>query len=323
MNPAAKPDTECACCPGNRDTDCCECCYVRQNQVCYSICLPVTCVVWFVLALVLSSAGEYLLSGLLIMIAWPITIALTIAACCCLCFCRVKRDEEAPKPTVRNVQYVQQQAVAQPTVQYVQPVPQQYAPQRYQPVSHAVVVQPQQYQQQPQQQYYAQPPPPPQPAPPPPPQYVAAEATVVEAAPEGASVIAMEPAGEAQFASSWDAAGLVAALRAAPAGHKASAVISHCMRHTEQPLPSDLGLVFDSLATATDAVEVADALAKNVDLTAEAAAAAVNSAPSLARGDVANRFASILSGAAKAQLVASVPGLSPRAPSKGGGFEYF
>ena len=86
---------------------------------------------------------------------------------------------------------------------------------------------------------------------------------------------------------------------------------------------SDLGLVFDSLATATDAVEVADALAKNVDLTAEAAAAAVNAAPSLARGDVANRFASILSGAAKAQLVASVPGLSPRAPSKGGGFEYF
>ena len=42
MNPAAKPDTECACCPGNRDTDCCECCYVRQNQVCYSICLPVS-----------------------------------------------------------------------------------------------------------------------------------------------------------------------------------------------------------------------------------------------------------------------------------------
>ena len=316
MNPAAKPDTECACCPGNRDTDCCECCYVRQNQVCYSICLPVTCVVWFVLALVLSSAGEYLLSGLIIMIAWPVTIALTIAACCCLCFCRVKRDEQPPKPTVRNVQYVQQQAVAQPTVQYVQPMPQQYAPQRYQPVSHAVVVQPQQYQPQP-------PPPPivrmPQPAPPPPPQYVAAEATVLEAAPEGANVIAMEP----EFASSWDAAGLVAALRAAPPGHKAPAVISHCMRHMEQPLPSDLGLVFDSLATATDAVEVADALAKNVDLTAEAAAAAVNAAPSLARADVANRFASILSGAAKAQLVASVPGLSPRAPSKGGGFEYF
>ena len=41
------------------------------------------------------------------------------------------------------------------------------------------------------------------------------------------------------------------------------------------------------------------------------------------RADVANKFASILSGAAKAQLVASVPGLSPRAPSKGGGFEYF
>ena len=78
-----------------------------------------------------------------------------------------------------------------------------------------------------------------------------------------------------------------------------------------------------SLATATEAVEVADALAKNVDLTAEAAAAAVNAAPSLARGDVANRFASILSGGQRAQLVASVPGLSPRAPSKGGGFEYF
>ena len=232
MNPAAKPDTECACCPGNRDTDCCECCYVRQNQVCYSICLPVTCVVWFVLALVLSSAGEYLLSGLLIMIAWPITIALTIAACCCLCFCRVKRDEQPPKPTVRNVQYVQQQAVAQPTVQYVQPMPQQYAPQRYQPVSHAVVLQPQQYQPQP-------PPPPvvrmPQPAPPPPPQYVAAEATVVEAAPEGANVIEMEPVAVWRGASGWDAAGLVAALRAAPPGHKAPAVISHCMRHTEQP----------------------------------------------------------------------------------------
>ena len=316
MNPAAKPDTECACCPGNRDTDCCECCYVRQNQICYSIALPVSCVVWFVLIFLIRDA---LVVGLIVLIAWPVTIALTIAACCCLCFCRVKRDEEAPKPTVRNVQYVQQQAVAQPTVQYVQPVPQQYAPQRYQPVSHAVVVQPQQYQQQPQQQYYAQPPPPPQPAPPPPPQYVAAEATVVEAAPEGASVIAMEP----EFASSWDAAGLVAALRAAPPGHKAPTVISHCMRHMEQPLPSDLGLVFDSLATATDAVEVADALAKNVDLTAEAAAAAVNSAPTLARADVANKFSSILSGAAKAQLVASVPGLSPRAPSKGGGFEYF
>jgi hypothetical protein len=320
MNPAAKPDTECACCPGNRDTDCCDCCYVRQNQICYSICLPISCVVWFALFMILGSANQFLLAGLIMMIAWPVTIALTIAACCCLCFCRMKREEQAPKPTVRNVQYVQQQRpVAQPTAQYVQPMPQQYAPQRYQPVSHAVVVQPQQYQQQPQQQYYAQPPPPPQPAPPPPPQYVAAEATVLEAAPEGANVIAMEP----EFASSWDAAGLVAALRAAPPGHKAPAVISHCMRHTEQPLPSDLGLVFDSLATATDAVEVADALAKNVDLTAEAAAAAVNAAPSLARGDVANRFASILSGAVKAQLVASVPGLSPRAPSKGGGFEYF
>jgi hypothetical protein len=319
MNPTAKPDTECACCPGNRDTDCCDCCYVRQNQICYSIALPISCVVWI---LIFAFCNSGLIQVLIFIIAWPVTIALTIAACCCLCFCRVKRDEQPPKPTVRNVQYVQQQAVAQPTVQYVQPMPQQYAPQRYQPVSHAVV-QPQQYQQQPQQQYYAQPPPPPQPAPPPPPQYVAAEATVVEAAPEGASVIAMEPAGEAQFASSWDAAGLVAALRAAPPGHKAPAVISHCMRHMEQPLPSDLGLVFDSLALATDAVEVADALAKNVDLTAEAAAAAVNAAPSLARQDVANKFASILSGAAKAQLVASVPGLSPRAPSKGGGFEYF
>ena len=243
MNPTAKPDTECACCPGNRDTDCCDCCYVRQNQICYSICLPISCVVWFALFMILGSANQFLLAGLIMMIAWPVTIALTIAACCCLCFCRMKRDEQAPKPTIRNAQYVQQQAVAQPTVQYVQPMPQQYAPQRYQPVSHAVVVQPQQYQPQP-------PPPPivrmPQPAPPPPPpQYVAAEATVVEAAPEGASVIAMEP----EFASSWDAAGLVAALRAAPPGHKAPAVISHCMRHTEQPLPGDLALVFDSLAT--------------------------------------------------------------------------
>ena len=274
------------------------------------------CVVWIRLFIFLGSAVNFSVGAILIyFIAGPVTIVTSITACCCLCFCRMKRDEQAPKPTVRNVQYVQQQRpVAQPTVQYVQPMPQQYAPQRYQPVSHAVVVQPQQYQQQPQ-------PPPivrmPQPAPPPPPQYVAAEATVVEAAPEGANVIAMEP----EFASSWDAAGLVAALRAAPPGHKAPAVISHCMRHTEQPLPSDLALVFDSLATATDAVEVADALAKNVDLTAEAAAAAVNAAPSLARADVANRFASILSGAAKAQLVASVPGLSPRAPSKGGGFE--
>ena len=156
MNPAAKPDTECACCPGNRDTDCCDCCYVRQNQICYSICLPISCVVWFALFMILGSANQFLLAGLIMMIAWPVTIALTIAACCCLCFCRMKREEQAPKPTVRNVQYVQQQRpVAQPTAQYVQPMPQQYAPQRYQPVSHAVVVQPQQYQQQPQQQYYA------------------------------------------------------------------------------------------------------------------------------------------------------------------------
>ena len=312
MNPSAKPDSECGCCPGNSQTDCCDCCYVRQNHVCFSICLPILCVVWIILFVVF--AIVYFPVGMILIfyIAGPVTIALSITACCCLCFCQKRQDEQAPKPTVRNVQYVQQQRpVAQPTVQYVQPMPQQYAPQRYQPVSHAVVVQPKQYQQQPQQQYYAQPPPPPQ--------YVAAEATVLEAAPEGANVIAMEP----EFASSWDAAGLVAALRAAPPGHKAPAVISHCMRHMEQPLPSDLGLVFDSLATATDAVEVADALAKNVDLTAEAAAAAVNAAPSLARADVANRFASILSGAAKAQLVASVPGLSPRAPSKGGGFEYF
>ena len=319
MNPSAKPDMECGCCPDGCD-ECCDCCFVRQNHIFFSICLPILCVVWIVLFVVF--AAVYFPVGMILIfyIAGPVTIVTSITACCCLCFCQKRQDEQAPKPTVRNVQYVQQQRpVAQPTAQYVQPMPQQYAPQRYQPVSHAVVVQPQQYQQQPQQQYYAQPPPPPQPAPPPPPQYVAAEATVVEAAPEGANVIAMEP----EFASSWDAAGLVAALRAAPPGHKASAVISHCMRHTEQPLPSDLGLVFDSLATATDAVEVADALAKNVDLTAEAAAAAVNAAPSLARQDVANRFASILSGAAKAQLVASVPGLSPRAPSKGGGFEYF
>ena len=319
MNPSAKPDMECGCCPDGCD-ECCDCCFVRQNHIFFSICLPILCVVWIVLFVVF--AAVYFPVGMILIfyIAGPVTIVTSIAACCCLCFCRKRQDEQAPKPTVRNVQYVQQQRpVAQPTVQYVQPMPQQYAPQRYQPVSHAVVVQPQQYQQQPQQQYYAQPPPPPQPAPPPPPQYVAAEATVLEAAPEGASVIAMEP----EFASSWDAAGLVAALRAAPPGHKAPTVISHCMRHMEQPLPSDLGLVFDSLATATDAVEVADALAKNVDLTAEAAAAAVNSAPTLARADVANKFSSILSGAAKAQLVASVPGLSPRAPSKGGGFEYF
>ena len=319
MNPSAKPDMECGCCPGGCD-ECCDCCFVRQNHIFFSICLPILCVVWIVLFVVF--AAVYFPVGMILIfyIAGPVTIVTSITACCCLCFCQKRQDEQAPKPTVRNVQYVQQQRpVAQPTVQYVQPMPQQYAPQRYQPVSHAVVVQPQQYQQQPQQQYYAQPPPPPQPAPPPPPQYVAAEATVLEAAPEGANVIAMEP----EFASSWDAAGLVAALRAAPPGHKAPAVISHCMRHMEQPLPSDLALVFDSLATATDAVEVADALAKNVDLTAEAAAAAVNAAPSLARQDVANRFASILSGAAKAQLVASVPGLSPRAPSKGGGFEYF
>ena len=319
MNPSAKPDSECGCCPGNSQTDCCDCCYVRQNHICFSICLPILCVVWIVLFVIFIMASFYLGAVLILYIAGPVTIVTSITACCCLCFCQPRQDEQPPKPTVRNVQYVQQQAVAQPTVQYVQPMPQQYAPQRYQPVSHAVVVQPQQYQPQPQQQYYAQPPPPPQPAPPPPPQYVAAEATVVEAAPEGASVIAMEP----EFVSSWDAAGLVAALRAAPPGHKAPTVISHCMRHMEQPLPSDLGLVFDSLATATDAVEVADALAKNVDLTAEAAAAAVNSAPTLARADVANKFSSILSGAAKAQLVASVPGLSPRAPSKGGGFKYF
>ena len=146
---------------------------------------------------------------------------------------------------------------------------------------------------------------------------------MVEAAPEGANVIEMEPVAVWRGTSGWDAAALVTALRAAPSSHKAPAVNSHCMRHKEQPLPGDLALVFDSLALATEAVEVADALAKNVDLTGEAAAAAVNAAPSLARADVANCFASILSGAAKAQLVASVPGLSPRAPSKGGGFEYF
>ena len=49
MNPTAKPDTECACCPGNRDTDCCDCCYVRQNQICYSIALPISCVVWILI----------------------------------------------------------------------------------------------------------------------------------------------------------------------------------------------------------------------------------------------------------------------------------
>ena len=80
---------------------------------------------------------------LIFYIAGPVTIVTSIAACCCLCFCRKRQDEQAPKPTVRNVQYVQQQRpVAQPTVHYVQPTPQQYAPQRYQPVSHAVVVQP-------------------------------------------------------------------------------------------------------------------------------------------------------------------------------------
>ena len=322
MNPSAKPDMECGCCPGGCD-ECCDCCFVRQNHIFFSICLPILCVVWIVLFVVF--AAVYFPVGMILIfyIAGPVTIVTSITACCCLCFCQKRQDEQAPKPTVRSVQYVQQQRpVAQPTVQYVQPMPQQYAPQRYQPVSHAVVVQPQQYQPQP-------PPPPivrmPQPAPPPPPQYVAAEATVVEAAPEGANVIEMAPVAVWQGKSGWDAAGLVAALRAAPPGHKAPAVISHCMRHTDQPqpLPGDLALVFDSLALATDAVEVADALAKNVDLTAEAAAAAVNSAPSLARADVANKFASILSGAAKAQLVASVPGLSPRAPSKGGGFEYF
>ena len=156
MNPSAKPDSECGCCPGNSQTDCCDCCYVRQNHVCFSICLPILCVVWIILFVVF--AIVYFPVGMILIfyIAGPVTIVGSITACCCLCFCRMKRDEQTPKPTVRNVQYVQQQRpVAQPTVQYVQPMPQQYAPQRYQPVSHAVVVQPQQYQQQPQQQYYA------------------------------------------------------------------------------------------------------------------------------------------------------------------------
>ena len=232
MNPSAKPDMECGCCPGGCD-ECCDCCFVRQNHIFFSICLPILCVVWIVLFVVF--AAVYFPVGMILIfyIAGPVTIVTSITACCCLCFCQKRQDEQAPKPTVRSVQYVQQQRpVAQPTVQYVQPMPQQYAPQRYQPVSHAVVVQPQQYQPQP-------PPPPivrmPQPAPPPPPQYVAAEATVVEAAPEGANVIEMEPVAVWRGASGWDAAGLVAALRAAPPGHKAPAVISHCMRHTEQP----------------------------------------------------------------------------------------
>ena len=235
------------------------------------------------------------------------------------------------------VQYVQQQP---PAHQYVQPVPQ-----RYVPVSHAVV-QPQQYQTQYQQPtakaYYTQPPPPPQPTAPPPPAYVA-QATVVEVAPQGAHVLTVQPEEEtlaseetpppptmahptesnvapiALHRGEWDANGLVAALRRAP--HMSSAVISHCMRHIEgKPTPSDFALVFDSLALSTQAVEVADALAKNVDVSAEMAVAAVNAAPSLSRADVANKFERRFSGAARAQLVAGVPGLTPR---RGGGFEYF
>ena len=213
MNPAAKPDTECACCPGNRDTDCCDCCYVRQNQICYSICLPISCVVWFALFMILGSANQFLLAGLIMMIAWPVTIALTIAACCCLCFCRMKREEQAPKPTVRNVQYVQQQAVAQPTAQYVQPMPQQYAPQRYQPVSHAVAVQPRSTSSSPSSTMHSR--------------------RRRRSRPAAAAVRGRRgdggggrPGGRqrhrdgAGVASSWDAAGLGSAARGAP-GHKA------------------------------------------------------------------------------------------------------
>ena len=178
-------------------------------------------------------------SGLIFIIAWPVTIALTIAACCCLCFCRVKRDEQPPKPTVRNVQYVQQQRpVAQPTVQYVQPMPQQHARRSAtSPCRTPSLCSRSSISSSPSSSTMRPPPPPPQPAPPPPPQYVAAEATVVEAAPGGRQrhrdgAGARELVGRRRIGGS--------AARCAP-GHKAPAVISHCMRHMEQPLPSDRG----------------------------------------------------------------------------------
>ena len=40
MNPSAKPDMECGCCPGGCD-ECCDCCFVRQNHIFFSICLPI------------------------------------------------------------------------------------------------------------------------------------------------------------------------------------------------------------------------------------------------------------------------------------------
>ena len=108
----------------------------------------------------------------------------------------------------------------------------------------------------------------------------------------------------------------VGALLRMPAGPKAALAKLEWYRLFTVYPPSEDDKDFDML-------DITGHVGDLADLTAEAAAAAVNAAPSLARGDVANRFASILSGAAKAQLVASVPGLSPRAPSKGGGFEYF
>ena len=343
MNPAAKPDSECRCCPGNGQ-ECCDCCYVRQNHICFTVSGPICCVLWIFLFVVIVNI-DAALGGMVAVFVWPTCIIFSIASCCCLCFCRQKQAPPPP-PTVSNAQYVQQQPVVQyvqqqpPAHQYVQPVPQ-----RYVPVSHAVV-QPQQYQTQYQQPtakaYFTQPPPPPQPTAPPPPAYVA-QATVVEVAPQGAHVLTVQPEEEtpaseetpppptmahptesnvapiALHRGEWDANGLVAALRRAP--HMSSAVISHCMRHIEgKPTPSDFALVFDSLALSTQAVEVADALAKNVDVSAEMAVAAVNAAPSLSRADVANKFERRFSGAARAQLVAGVPGLTPR---RGGGFEYF
>ena len=108
MNPSAQPDMECGCCPGGCD-ECCDCCFVRQNHIFFSICLPILCVVWIILFVVF--AIVYFPVGMILIfyIAGPVTIVTSIAACCCLCFCRKRQDEQAPKPTVRNVQYVQQQ----------------------------------------------------------------------------------------------------------------------------------------------------------------------------------------------------------------------
>ena len=315
MNPTAKPDMECGCCPGNRDTDCCDCCFVRQNHIFFSICLPILCVVWIVLFVVF--AAVYFPVGMILIfyIAGPVTIVTSITACCCLCFCRMKQRRAGPKPTVRNVQYVQQQRpVAQPTVQYVQPMPRQYAPQR----SPARVAR---------RRRAAPAVPAAAPAAPPivrMPQPAPAAAPVRGRRGDGGGGRSggrqrhRDGAGVGKARAGGTPAGLVAALRAAPPGHKAPAVISHCMRHMEQPqpLPGDLASSTRRWQPRRDAVEVADlGQERRPDGRGGGCCRQFGAVVGARRRREQVRLDSQRSG--EGRLAASVPGLSPRAPSRG------